>query len=259
MGLSAGVQRFFEVVVGMAPAEGDVGALKAMSDTWLWFDGVLERFGEGSRAAASGFEQAMSGATADSVVKQYRVLVPEDVDHVRVAVRGFAQATLSAAREFEKADGLFYGMAAMLAAMIVELSWSFVTAPAIPALIAAVRALAMGVMRALVARFGELGLREMTLRLLSREGVALAGEAAGAAGRAGVAWGKDVAARYGTWEAAGRSTLSRSFWAASSSSTRFESASDGIFARYFAVQRPWRPRRNNFSSCWELPYCKLTA
>ncbi|MFI7124038.1 hypothetical protein, partial [Amycolatopsis sp. NPDC049868] len=207
--LPAALQGFLEVTVGMKWPNGNEVLLGESADVWLRLGEVLE----GARGAfgddVSRLGGAMSGEWVDRVVESYSSGMADMFDQLVDAAGKFGDAMLQTAASVQKAKIMIGVFLALLAATIIELAFSFFGAGFIPVVIAAGRAAIGAVLRWLAEKAASLSLREVVLKLTTREGlaalggvvqragVALSGQVGGALSREGLKAAGEVAGRAG--------------------------------------------------------------
>ena len=198
------LQKLLKVTVGMEWPEGSEAGLRAISEAWTAFSRQLEDLDQQLRTSAGQVTDAMDGAAAEAFRERVGHQLPEALGQLREQAEQFAKESKNAAADIQKTKIMVVTMLTVLAATIAELIASLFGSFLIPSVIAAARAGIGAVLRNLVAKVSETGIKDLGKVALTagRSGDReMAAKGAANVGRAAATLGGDVT-KYGAGGAA---------------------------------------------------------
>ncbi|GHH56577.1 WXG100-like domain-containing protein [Lentzea cavernae] len=157
--LPAGLQKFFQVVLGLEWPEANEGGLRELRDAWSSSATAVEAFSEVVDADAALVAEALQGALGEQVLGYLRTDLADGVGEVVEAMRELSRAAGTAAADVQKAKIMLIAMAALALATVISLLYSLIFSFLVPAVEAAAQVGLRLVLRELAARIASLSVR----------------------------------------------------------------------------------------------------
>jgi hypothetical protein len=159
--LPAGLQHFFEVVLGFTWPEGSEGGLHAISDAWSDYHDALGQAADQLAAAARTFDDAMNGNTADSINDFLTKDLPDTINQLRDSAHDLGKQAKTAAADIQKSKIMMIAMAAMVLATVISLLASIFGSPFVGGVIAAGRTAISFIFKELISKIAQLTFRQV--------------------------------------------------------------------------------------------------